>query len=287
MILEWNTDVATTRKQVLQKYRKPGIQISYKKFNKDWINEQYIGTAGTDAEWANDASWNIFLTELDYEKRGYSVIKEYVGLKNDEGISIGAGTADVSQVAVDISQADYIDAVIRSFLPTQNGLIFYKKDNTVISSHTSNTGQYIDGSNFRFFLKKPTEAAYIKLAAYNTSDDINYLKLIKVPTGKDIIDLDDRVSRNRNDIDKTAQELIPLKSATDLLTVVVADYTGLIDGDGRTIDSTPVFAPEEVATLVPIRDCNIIQWCTKTFAPESIAVILYSKNRNQIKQIKG
>lgn len=57
MILDWNTDVATTRKQVLQKYRKPGIQISYNEPEKGWINEQYIGTSVTDIEWVKDSNW--------------------------------------------------------------------------------------------------------------------------------------------------------------------------------------------------------------------------------------
>lgn len=57
MILDWNTDVATTRKQVLAKYRKPGIQISYKEPQKGWINEQYIGTLITDVEWVKDNNW--------------------------------------------------------------------------------------------------------------------------------------------------------------------------------------------------------------------------------------
>ena len=57
MILEWKTDVATTRKQVLAKYRKAGIQISYKEPKKGWINEQYIGTAVDDTNWAKDSNW--------------------------------------------------------------------------------------------------------------------------------------------------------------------------------------------------------------------------------------
>lgn len=57
MILDWNTDVATTRKQVISKLRKPGMQISYKGPDSGWINEQYTGTAVTDTEWAKDSNW--------------------------------------------------------------------------------------------------------------------------------------------------------------------------------------------------------------------------------------
>lgn len=57
MILDWNTDVATTRKQVLSKYRKPLLQISYKVPEGNIINEQYIGTYTMDSEWAKDSNW--------------------------------------------------------------------------------------------------------------------------------------------------------------------------------------------------------------------------------------
>ena len=57
MILAWNTDVATTRKQVLSKYRKSLLQISYKNSDGDIINEQYIGTSFTDIEWSKDNNW--------------------------------------------------------------------------------------------------------------------------------------------------------------------------------------------------------------------------------------
>ena len=57
MILDWDTDVATTRKQVLQKYRKQLLQISYKNSDGDIINEQYIGTSFTDIEQSKDNNW--------------------------------------------------------------------------------------------------------------------------------------------------------------------------------------------------------------------------------------
>lgn len=57
-ILEWNTDVATTRKQVPANERKSGLQISYLDSDDGWVNEQYIGTAFTDTEWIKDINWN-------------------------------------------------------------------------------------------------------------------------------------------------------------------------------------------------------------------------------------
>ena len=60
MILEWNTDVATTRKQVSEDDRKAGMQISYKNPDKGWVNEQYIGATVTDTEWVKDNNWKSF-----------------------------------------------------------------------------------------------------------------------------------------------------------------------------------------------------------------------------------
>ena len=57
LILEWNTDAATTRKQVPVNERKAGMQISYLHPESSWVNEQYIGTAVSDGEWAKDANW--------------------------------------------------------------------------------------------------------------------------------------------------------------------------------------------------------------------------------------
>lgn len=65
MILEWNTDVATTRKSVPLKYRKLGLQVSYKKNNKEWITEQYIYQENYvyDTVWQNDNNWQTIQTD--------------------------------------------------------------------------------------------------------------------------------------------------------------------------------------------------------------------------------
>lgn len=71
MILEWDTDVATTRKQVKTKDRKEGLQISYKNDDGVWINEQFIGTAVTDANWANDVYWKKLCNQDDLDSLPY------------------------------------------------------------------------------------------------------------------------------------------------------------------------------------------------------------------------
>lgn len=67
-ILEWNTDAATTRKQVPSKERKAGMQISYKPDGEDWVNEQYIGTYFTDNEFVKDSNWTKIASKNDVVK---------------------------------------------------------------------------------------------------------------------------------------------------------------------------------------------------------------------------
>lgn len=68
VILEWNTDVPTTRKQVTIDKRKGGLQISYKLDNAEWKNEQYIGTAFDDESWSNDSNWKPIATDVEVDK---------------------------------------------------------------------------------------------------------------------------------------------------------------------------------------------------------------------------
>ena len=286
-ILKWVTDVATTRKQVALSERKTGMQISYNHPGLGKICEQYIGTNLADTYWAADGNWDRILTELDYEKRGYSVFKEFVGLKNETGNLIGSSNSEYAVQYTDISDADYIDAIVRSVTPTQGGITFWDTNKSKIKTYLCNEGQYIDGNNFRFFLKKPVNAKFISVGAYQASDDINYLKLIKTPTGNDIIDLDKKNLENSVSIQNINQELSPIKKDAELITVIADDYTRLIDKNGISIDSNFDFAPNTLK-LIPIKDCTIIEWCAKVFAPTSPAVRLYGKDhKTAIKEIIG
>lgn len=64
-ILTWVTDAAITRKQVPNKDRKEGLQISYKDEKGVWIIEQYIGTSFVDTAWGKDENWSSILNEKD------------------------------------------------------------------------------------------------------------------------------------------------------------------------------------------------------------------------------
>lgn len=59
-ILDWTTDVATTRLQIAQRKRKTGMIISYDNPEKGWENEQYIGTTLDDTAFKDDSNWKSF-----------------------------------------------------------------------------------------------------------------------------------------------------------------------------------------------------------------------------------
>lgn len=82
-ILTWSVNVATTRKLVPADERKSGIQISYLVPDSGYVNEQYIGTAITDAEWIKDSNWekiasvdDIYMTEKILSKNDYDVLSQ-------------------------------------------------------------------------------------------------------------------------------------------------------------------------------------------------------------------
>ena len=139
-ILEWNTDVATTRKQVPSKERKLGMQISYKPTDSDWVNEQYTGTSTDDRSWGNDTNWRQIQTQnqssltidnLFFINKGYYI--------NQQG-NLGGNAS--------FSATDYIpvDKGMRIFCNYETAgytiilIAAYDESKTYISEESSATG---------------------------------------------------------------------------------------------------------------------------------------------------
>ena len=57
MILEWDTDAATTRLQVKLRQRKKGMSVTYVNDRNETVNEQYIKNVFTDNDWKSDSNW--------------------------------------------------------------------------------------------------------------------------------------------------------------------------------------------------------------------------------------
>lgn len=121
MILEWNTDVATTRKQVKQSDRKAGMQISYLDPDNGWINEQYVGTLFTDTEWAKDANWqqivdyNLLFNSIAKEKEKYSIELQQI---NDYTEEVGAWG---NPAFTDSKTTSYIPVMFNDILEINSG----------------------------------------------------------------------------------------------------------------------------------------------------------------------
>lgn len=94
-ILEWKTDVATTRKQVAVNERKAGMQISYKPEGLDWVNEQYIGTDLDDKSWASDSNWKPIAQKIEVDK----VLDE----ESEKPIANSAATRGINEVKEQLS----------------------------------------------------------------------------------------------------------------------------------------------------------------------------------------
>lgn len=67
LILEWNTDVATTRKQIPLSDRKSGMQISYRLDNKTWVTEQYTIDALQDQYFEMNKYWVRIPNKIEVE----------------------------------------------------------------------------------------------------------------------------------------------------------------------------------------------------------------------------
>ena len=158
MILEWNTDVATTRKQVKQKQRKSGIQISYLHPDNGWINEQYVGTTFTDTEWAKDTNWDKVISESQIGKLAKSKNIFSKGLVNGRRISLYGADEEVAGAV----RTDYLPVEANSYYYTNK--VFTKREvysvNFFTSDKTFITGAYLGNLNI---FKTPENCAYVIL----------------------------------------------------------------------------------------------------------------------------
>ena len=146
-ILDWNTDVATTRKQVLLKNRKPGLMISYKDPTKGWVNEQYVGTQVADAYWILDSNWmqNAGGNKILDWNTDVATTRKQVSLSDRKpGLQIsynepGKGWKTEQFVGIDVNDISW---VISSFWEK----VVVKKNLNYIISNKSYVNNFSDGA---------------------------------------------------------------------------------------------------------------------------------------------
>ena len=156
-ILEWNTDVETTRKQVLQQERKPGMQISYKDPEKGWINEQYMGTAVTDIEWVKNTNWERMATNKDVLVPNVLSIKPSdmsQGLLSRNDGTLSESTLYITSDFVEIPKSTSKITFTVIYASGAPCICFYsdKKESTFINFKTgSSTGSSVDWGDAKYF----------------------------------------------------------------------------------------------------------------------------------------
>lgn len=142
--LTWNTDAATTRKQVPLKYRKELLQISYKDGEGNAVNEQYIGTAFDDTSWADDSNWNrIYDSQYHPIGEGKNGVADFI-----VGYAIYANTGEKTSYnsnwkyyEVRVSGYSTITCDV-AYSATGAGIAFYDQDGAFISGFTKSTDNY-------------------------------------------------------------------------------------------------------------------------------------------------
>lgn len=116
IILEWNTDVATTRKQVPLRQRKIGLQISYKLNGTDWINEQFIGPSATiEAYWIQDVYWQTIALKKDVDTVD-TKLKTFFG-------RILEWNTDETTTKLQVSKAERVKGLIIAFNNPNKGWV--------------------------------------------------------------------------------------------------------------------------------------------------------------------
>ena len=207
MILEWDTDVATTRKQVKQNLRKPGLQISYNSPAIGWVNEQYIGTSFTDGEWEKDGNWNATVGKEEL----ISTLDNYVNandIQSIEAMPLRIITGYVVQEDGNIRAAgaciacfDVQDAFLlkfskqrpSSFISNSVGYIIFRKDGTFITGTYSLTDAEVS-------ISIPDNSLSLGLYVINTYDDSNtdYKLYYFYKESKEDVSIESCISENIN-----------------------------------------------------------------------------------------
>lgn len=153
LILVWNTDAATTRKQVKQSDRKSLLQISYKDGDGNPVNEQYIGTTFDDTEWAKDENWikiadsidiqsidndindihNIIMTEKTEILESLEIVKTYEGyaLKSTGEVASGFSTYSVMEYNIN-DEIEHVAITGVGVSSTSFATVIIYKDNAVV-----------------------------------------------------------------------------------------------------------------------------------------------------------
>lgn len=202
MILEWNTDVATTRKQVKLADRKAGMQISYNEPDNGWINEQYSHNEYSDFEFSQNLNW------VNYAKMQ--------NIKNDNGDNITTLIGNIT--GTEAEEKDVLGSVVWEIARFDSELTVQEIANTISPFRACKLdvrpfiGLSIKfrGNGYYGFIKEDGSKTDIGEAIYTTD-----VELI-IPEGSKALCISSDNERNKLPITVT----IPQKESTIVNTIL-------------------------------------------------------------------
>ena len=143
MILEWDTDAATTRLQVKQSQRKAGMIVSYNNPSTGWVNEQYVGTLFTNTEWVKDENWDKTVThkQISTLTRTASLIGNYLVNSLTGELTYNGGWKSFK---AEVSGYAKIHSFIGASPVGVVGMVFYDNEDTFISGYQATSASYYE-----------------------------------------------------------------------------------------------------------------------------------------------
>lgn len=237
LILEWNTDAATTRKQVKQSDRKSLLQISYKDAEGNPINEQYVGSLFTDEEWGKNANWNQLANDEDVKNlntiiTGSIKIDDFVASYFD-GNKVVIGGVNYTGCEVYVGDYEYVDIVTDNSI--QNLLTFNERPMSVPAptkvASLDKSIKHINVEGFTWL--------YILYSNANVPD---FLELEVNSLEKRVNTLENNISDILNTVEESSADLKNFKDTTTIQLGGSLTYTNweewIPNGTGPLISSS-------------------------------------------------
>ena len=237
LILEWNTDAATTRKQVKLSDRKSLLQISYKDEDGNPINEQYVGSLFTDEVWGKNANWNQLANDEDVKDlntiiTGSIKIDDFVASYFD-GNKVVIGGVNYTGCEVYVGDYEYVDIVTDNSI--QNLVTFNERPMSVPAptkvASLDRSIRHIDIEGFTWL--------YIMYSNANVPD---FLELEVNSLGKRVNTLENNISDILNTVEESSADLKNFKDTTTIQLGGSLTYTNwkewIPNGTGPLISSS-------------------------------------------------
>lgn len=150
-ILKWNTDLATTRKQVLTKERKTGLIISYINNENQLINEQYDSIDFSDKEWIKNSNWSKIAKEEKIQDL-------------------------IDSLKIDPSKTTFMDGNLESFFDNISDSQLIAENSKIQVNLNNRTWELVSGTNSIY--KIPVDGT--KIIYYNRGFKTDYPRMIEL-----------------------------------------------------------------------------------------------------------